>query len=62
MWSFLKPLYEDLKKLEDGVEFQDHEGAAFTSKATLLTCTCDLPAKSLVTNSMQFNGAFGCWH
>ena len=27
-----------------------------------MTCTCDLPAKCLVTNSMQFNGKHGCWH
>ncbi|XP_071478605.1 uncharacterized protein [Diadema antillarum] len=62
MWSFLKPLYNDLVQLENGVTFEDYNGDKFTSHAVLLTCTCDLPAKSLVCNSLQFNGNYGCWH
>lgn len=62
MWSYLKPLYEEMKLLEQGVEFKDYEENQFFSKATILTCTCDLPAKCLVTNSKQFNGKFGCWY
>ena len=62
MWSFLKPLYEELNVLEKGYEFEDHDGIKFTCQAALITCTCDLPAKCLVTNSMQFNGSYGCWH
>ncbi|XP_069470109.1 uncharacterized protein [Ambystoma mexicanum] len=62
MWSFLKPLYADLAQLEDGVVFNDHNNSSFTCHATLLTVTCDLPARCLVSNSTQFNGKFGCWH
>ena len=62
MWSFLQPLYYDLKALETGVEMKDHNNITFTCQATLLTCTCDLPAKAMVCNSIQFNGAYGCWH
>ena len=61
MWTFLLPLYEEISILESGVTLTDHTGQDFMCKATLLTCTCDLPAKSLLTNSNQFNGMFGCW-
>ena len=62
MWSFLKPMFEELRQLEEGVNFVDHNGEDFKCQAGLLTCTCDLPAKALVANSIQFNGRFGCWH
>ncbi|PIK38304.1 hypothetical protein BSL78_24855 [Apostichopus japonicus] len=62
MWSFLNPLFLDLRKLESGVRLTDFSGEEFLCKAALLSCTCDLPAKSLVTNSIQFNGKHGCWH
>ena len=56
MWSFLKPLYNDIAQLEKGVQLDDHKGTTFICQATLLTCTCDLPARCLVSYSMQFNG------
>ena len=31
-----------------------------TSKAMILLCTADLPAKAKVANSVQYNGYFGC--
>ena len=61
MWSFLKPLYEELPILEDGVQMTDHTGQSFICKAVLLTCTCDLPARCLGSNSVQFNGKHSCW-
>ena len=61
MWSFLKPLYEELSILEDGVQMTDHTGQSFICKAVLLTCTCDLPARCLGSNSVQFNGKHSCW-
>lgn len=61
MWSFLKPLYDDIAKLEHGVNFVDYTGSEFLCQGTILTCTCDLPARCLVTNSIQFNGKFSCW-
>lgn len=36
-------------------------GESFISKCVLLTCTCDLPARALVYNSIQFNGRYSCW-
>lgn len=32
----------------------------FTMKLLVVGCTCDLPARALVTNMMQFNGVYGC--
>ena len=62
MWSFLKPLYEELKLLEsEGCECSDGSGVKFLSKCVLLTCTCDLPARALVYNSIQFNGRYSCY-
>lgn len=63
MWSFLKPLFEELKLLEsDGHLFTDYFGEVFNCKCVLLTCTCDLPARALVYNCLQFNGDNSCWH
>ncbi|XP_069465487.1 uncharacterized protein [Ambystoma mexicanum] len=61
MWSFLQPLYEELALLEKGYEFHDENGP-FVSRCALLTCTCDLPARALVYNCVQFNGYYSCWH
>ena len=33
----------------------------FICKAALVACTCDLPARCLVCNSMQYIGEYGCW-
>ena len=32
----------------------------FVMTAHVICCTCDLPAKALVQNILQFNGAYGC--
>ena len=62
MWSFLKPLYEELKHLEsEGHECTDSNGDRFICKCVLLTCMCDLPARALVYNFIQFNGGYSCW-
>lgn len=62
MWSFLKPLFTELATLEnEGHKFKDYFGKEFTSKCTLLTCTCDLPARAIVYNCNQFNGEYSCW-
>ena len=51
----------EIKELENGVEFEDHNGDSFICRATILTCTCDLPAKALAANCGQFNGKDSCW-
>lgn len=32
----------------------------FTCKVVLIACTCDLPARAQVMNTVQFNGYYGC--
>ena len=61
MWTFLKPHMNAQKELESGVEFESPSRGKFFCKAVLLACTCDLPARCLVCNSMQYNGEYGCW-
>ena len=50
-----------LTDLESGVEFESPSRGKLFCKAVLLACTCDLPARCLVCNSMQYNGEYGCW-
>lgn len=62
MLTFLKPLCDTLNKIEkDGILVQ-FAGAPepFVCKVLTIAGTCDLPAKALVLNSVQFNGHFGC--
>ncbi|KAK3085488.1 hypothetical protein FSP39_004118 [Pinctada imbricata] len=63
MWSFLRPLFDELKHLEsNGHQFSDYADQSFISKSILLTCTCDLPARAIVYNCNQFNGEYSCWY
>ena len=62
MLTFLEPLCDTLNKIEkDGISVQ-FAGASepFICKVLTIAGTCDLPAKALVLNSVQFNGRFGC--
>ena len=34
----------------------------FKMTAHVVCCSCDLPAKALVQNFVQYNGAYGCGH
>ena len=61
MWTFLKPHMQSLKTLEKGVEIESSLKGTFLCKGVLLACSCDLPARCLLCNSMQFNGENGCW-
>lgn len=61
MWSFLKPLHKEMCELEDGVCMKDYKETSFRLRATVLNCVCDLPARCMMSNSMQFNGAYCCW-
>ena len=62
MSIFLKPVITELIKLEShGIIVKSPAvPEPFTSKVILLAGSCDLPAKSLMLNSMQFNGMYGC--
>ena len=59
---FLKPIMTELLALEhNGIEVMvPAQESPFICKAILLAGTCDLPAKCLVLNCMQFNGECGC--
>ena len=46
---------------EKGEEMSSPERGVFQCRAFLLAGTADLPARSLLCNSVQYNGAFGCW-
>lgn len=62
MLTFLEPICSTLSKIErEGVTVQ-FAGAKepFNAKVFTIAGTCDLPAKALVLNSVQFNGRFGC--
>ena len=61
MCTFLKPQSESLRELEKGIELEAPGRGKFTCKGVVLAWTCDLPARRLVCNSMQFNGQYGCW-
>ena len=44
-----------------GVQVQPAgEHAPFQMKVCVIGCTCDLPARALVQNFIQFNGFYGC--
>ena len=59
-----KPFHSSLRKLEtEGTPIMVKVGNDTTemgSKVILLAGTCDLPAKCLVCNSVQYNGSYGC--
>ena len=48
MLSFLRPTFESLSKLEEGVEMHSPERGTFILKGALIACTCDLPARAMV--------------
>ena len=63
MWIYLKPFHSALSKLEregTNVETPDKPGE-LNVRVVLLYGTCDLPAKACVCNTVQCNGAFGCF-
>ena len=61
MWTFLKPHTLSFACLENGVDMESPERGKFYCKGILLSCSCDLPARCLLCNSMQYNGENGCW-
>lgn len=65
MLTFLQPFHTSLGKLEtEGVNIKVKVGSdtkEVLSKVILLAGTCDLPAKCLVYNSVQYNGSYGCF-
>ena len=63
MLTFLKPFLEGMSKLHSGIELYSPDIMGnFYCRAMLLCGTCDLPAKAMVYNMIQFNGNYGCSH
>ena len=60
MLNFLKPKVAALEILESGVKMCCKDKGNFTMKAVMLACVCDLPARALLMNFMQHNGAYSC--
>jgi len=63
MVTFLRPLGDTLSKFADhGILVQPAEltSEPFVCKVLTIAGTCDLPAKALVLNSVQYNGKFEC--
>ena len=62
MSFYLKPIVEELITLKThGLEVNSpHVSRPFICKVVLLAGSCDLPAKCLVLNSIQYNGMYGC--
>ena len=61
MNTFLKPLLNSMEQLLQGIECFSPERGSFICKCFLLATTADLPARSLLCNSVQFNGLYSCW-
>lgn len=61
MLTYFKPFHSSLRQLEtEGIKVESPEAGTFISRAIVLAGTCDLPAKCLVCNTVQFNGFYGC--
>lgn len=61
MATYLKPLYDELQILDKGILVESSERGQFLCRSVLPVGSCDLPARCLVCNSIQFNGEYGCW-
>jgi len=61
MGAFLQPFFKTFKKLAEGVNLYCKEKGQFICKAFLLCGTCDFPARAIVRNCVQYNGAYSCW-
>ena len=63
MLTFLKPFFNSLSTMHAGVAMHSPDITdSFKCHAGLLCDTCDLRAKAMVLNMMQFNGQCGCTH
>jgi len=61
MWTFLTPHTHSFAAFEKGVDMESPARGKFRCKGILLACSCDLPARCLLCNAMQYNGENGCW-
>ena len=62
MLTFFLPFYEGLSKLETegvNVTIPRETVCSFNSKVIVIYLRCDLPAKCMVCNTVQYNGFYG---
>ena len=62
MLTFFLPFYEGLSKLETegvNVTIPGETVCSFNSKVIVIYGRCDLPAKCMVCNTVQYNGFYG---
>uniref|UniRef100_A0A6V7IHC1 Transposase domain-containing protein n=1 Tax=Bracon brevicornis TaxID=1563983 RepID=A0A6V7IHC1_9HYME len=58
---FLEPLRNSMTHLYDGENFDVRDLEEQVKVRAIVICgTCDLPAKAIFLNMVQFNGTFGC--
>lgn len=60
MHSFTEPLLKSLHVLEKGISISV-DNKMETCSAYLISLTADLPAKSAILNTIQFNGQYSCF-
>lgn len=60
MGTFLKPFQKTMRELQTGIQCESPEEGQFICRAILLCGTADLPARSLLCNLIQYNGADAC--
>ncbi|XP_070201071.1 uncharacterized protein [Littorina saxatilis] len=58
--SFTEPFVGSLQNLEKDGVFVTHPDGDFVSKVCVIGGSADLPARSLVLNTTQYNGKHGC--
>ena len=61
MNTFLKPMLKSMELLHEGIDCFSRDRGNFKCKGYLLAATADLPARCLLCNAIQYNGAFSCW-
>ena len=60
MDTYLKPLVDELKKLNSEGFYWKYNGVSKITKVSLGLCACDSVARPLLQNMKQFNGSSGC--
>jgi hypothetical protein len=57
--SYLKPVCEEFKEMENGFSVNVNN-IEYNLVPTITHCVCDLPAKAKMQGFVQYNGKFGC--
>ena len=55
-------LYHVFSLVWTGFKVQLFSGEEIVSYVSVIACTCDLPARAIMMNMVQYNGFYGCSH